>query len=345
MERARIGVIGAGFIGEVHLRALAFNRRADVRAIAEVDAERGRDVQRRFNVPNVYTDVREMLEKEQLDGVVVATPDQLHREPVELAAQAGVHVLLEKPIATTVEDAEAIIDVTRKAGVKLMLAFVLRFTLPYQQLRAKIEAGEVGTPTMAYGKRAVSSPEAHRLAGRCTVNDYLSIHDTDTILWNMGTDVESVYAQRGSFVLKEQGLDTPDFYWTMLRFKSGATAVTHSHWAMPVAFPNAPESELLITGTKGAVHLRLAGQHLVFANDSGFEAPDVSYGFAAPDAGSFRKEDEHFTDCIIEDREPLVGGIDGLNALKVILAADESIRTGQPVKVELQDPRPAVATA
>jgi len=338
MDRARIGLIGAGFIGEVHLRALAFNRRADVRAIADVDARRAREMAERYHVPATYADVADMLAQEKLDGVIIATPDQLHRQPAELAAQAGVHILLEKPIATTVADAEAIIAAARAHRVKLMLGFILRFTLPYLQLRQKIVSGEVGTPTMAFGKRTVNSIEATRLAGRCTVNDYLSIHDTDTILWNLGTDVESVYAQRGSFVLKEQGLDTPDYYWTMMRFKNGATAVTHSHWAMPRAFPNYPESELLITGTKGAVHLHLAGQHLWFAGDTAYEHPEVSYGFAAEDAGAFRKEDEHFTDCIIEDRQPLVGGVDGLNALKVILAADESIRTGQPVPVRLQPP-------
>ncbi len=339
MDTARIGLIGAGFIGEVHLRALAFNRRADVRAIADVNERRAREMAERFHVPRTYTDVRQMLEQERLDGVIIATPDQLHREPAELAAQAGVHIMLEKPIATTVEDAEAIIAAAQRNNVKLMIGFILRFTLPYQQLRQKVVSGEIGTPTMAFGKRTVNASEARRLAGRCTVNDYLSIHDTDTILWNMGTDVESVYAQNGSFVLKEQGLNTPDYYWTMLRFRNGATAVTHSHWAMPAAFPNYPESELLMTGTRGAVHLHLAGQHLWYASDTSYEHPDVSYGFTAEDAGAFRKEDEHFTDCIIEDRQPLVTGVDGLNALKIILAADESIRTGQPVKVSLQPPQ------
>jgi predicted dehydrogenase len=339
MAAARLGLIGAGFIGEVHLRALRHNARANVCAVADVDESRLHQAQATFEIPKIYTDVRGMLQDEQLDGVIVATPDHLHREPVELAAEAGVHILLEKPIATTIADAERIIEVTRQRNVKLMLGFILRFTLPYLQLHDKITSGELGQPTMAYAKRAVNTTEARRLAGRCTVNEYLAVHDIDTILWNMGTDVESVFATRGEFVLKEQGLNTPDYYWTMMRFRNGATAVTQSHWAMPAAFPNYPESELLITGSRGAVQLRLAGQQLQFSSDDRYEQPDVSYGFSAEDAGAFRKESEHFTDCIIEDRQPLVGGIDGLNALKIVLAAEESIRSGQPIPVTLDQPR------
>ncbi len=338
MRAARLGLIGAGFIGEVHLRALRHNAQAELRAVADVDERRLSWAQATFQVPKVYTDVRDMLEKEQLDGVIIATPDHLHREPVELAAEAGVDILLEKPIATTVADAERIIQVTRQRQVKLMLGFILRFTLPYLQLHQKVIGHELGETTMAYAKRTVNATEARRLAGRCTVNEYLGVHDIDTILWNMGTDVESVYAARGEFVLKEQGLNTPDYYWTMVRFRSGATAVVQSHWAMPDAFPNYPESELLITGTRGAVQLRLAGQQLQFSSDERYEQPDVSYGFSAEDAGAFRKEDEHFTDCIIQGRQPLVGGIDGLNALKIVLAAEESIRSRQPVPVALQSP-------
>jgi len=339
MERARIGVVGVGFIGEVHLRALRANARADVRAVVDVDEARLRAMQERYAVPRAYTDLQQMLEREELDGVVIATPDHLHREPVELAAAAGLHILLEKPIATTIEDAERIIAVTRANRVRLQLGFVLRFTAPYRALHQQVESGVLGRITSAYAKRALGAWEARRLAGRCTVSQYLAVHDIDTILWHMGTEVVSVYSVAGSFVLSAQGLDTPDYYWTTLRFRDGATAVVHSHWAMPDAFPNYPESELLLTGTAGSAHLHLAGQHLQVATADRFLAPDVSYGFAFEDAGAFHAEDEHFTACILEGREPLVGGIDGLNTLRVVLAAEESVRSGQPVAVELTPPR------
>jgi predicted dehydrogenase len=336
MRTARIGLIGAGFIGEVHLRALRSNAHGELRAVADVDERRLRQVQDAFHVPTVYTDFREMLRSEQLEGVIIATPDHLHREPVEVAAEAGVHILLEKPIATNETDAERIIEITRRHNVKLMLGFVLRFTQPYQQLRQKILAGELGTPTMAYAKRAISTTEARRLSGRCTVNEYLSVHDIDTILWNMGTEVEWVQAARSELVLKEQGLNTPDYYWTMFGFRNGAIAVVHSHWAMPN--PYYAEAELLISGTSGAAHLRLPGQQLQFSTADRFEQPDVTYGFEAEDAGAFRKEVEHFASCILEDHRPLVGGMDGLNALRIVHAAEESIRSGQRVPVRLQRP-------
>jgi predicted dehydrogenase len=335
MDSARIALIGAGTIGEVHLRALRAIARADVRAVVDTDAERLRYIQDRYNVPNGYLDVRSMLEQEQLDGAIIATPDHLHRESVELAATAGLNILLEKPIATNLADAERIIDVSQKHNVRLMLGFILRFVAPYRELHQMIVEDKIGQPTMAYAKRAARSTEARRIAGRCTVNQYLSVHDIDVILWNMGHDVGAVYATCGKFVLKHQGLDTPDYYWTMVHYRNGATAVAHSHWAMPDAFPPRPESELLVTGTKGSAHLHLDGKQLQVTTNDHFEQPDVTYGLRTEDAGAFRAEDEHFVDCILRDSEPVVNGIDGLNALKIILAAEESIRSSRPVRVEM----------
>lgn len=338
MDRVRLAVIGSGYIGEVHLRALRSNAHADIRAVVDPDEARLRYVQGTYGVPHIYTNMRDMLESEELDGVVIATPDHLHRESVELAAAAGLHILLEKPIATNLADAEQIIEVSRKHNVKLMLAFILRFVLPYRQLHQKVIEGEIGYLTMAFAKRLVRRAEARRIAGRCTVNEYLSVHDVDTILWNMGTDVDSVYASCGEFVLKEQGLDTPDYYWTMIRYRNGATAVNLSHWAMPDAFPARPESELLVTGTKGNLHLHLDGKQFQFSTNDHFEYPDVSYGFRAEDAGAFRLEGEHFTDCIRSNSQPIVSGIDGLNTLRIVLAAERSIHKDGPVRVDLESP-------
>src|SRR5438105_13386376 len=101
MPTARLGLIGTGFIGEVHLRALRHNARAEVRALADVDKGRLRKAQEAFEVPNVYTDVRTMLQSEELDGVIIATPDHLHREPVELAALGFSSMMLTPASATS----------------------------------------------------------------------------------------------------------------------------------------------------------------------------------------------------------------------------------------------------
>jgi len=342
MNSVKMAVIGVGVMGETHIRAVQRDARAELVAICDVSRARLEEMQRRYGVPNAYTDAREMFRAHKLDGVVIATSDQYHVEPVRVAAENGAHIMLEKPIATTIEDAETIIETASKAGVKLMLGFTLRFTPAYVAIHDRVVRGELGELTMAYAKRAVSRLEARRLGGRLTVNSYLSIHDVDTILWNFGTEVESIYSTRGDFILKDE-LNTPDYYWNVLKFRSGATAVAHSLWSLPTGLPYYAQFEFTVHGTRASAHLDVYGQWLSIADDVHTESPDFLYGMGEPTAGAYRLEDEHFVECIIKDQQPIVGGIDGLNSLKVILAAEESIRTGLPVPLQLQRPTSALS--
>lgn len=335
MERLKLGVVGIGMMGAVHIEANQRNALAEIVAIAEPDQERLDLAKARYNIPAAYRDYEEMFAKERLDGAIVCTPDDYHLGPVQAAAASGAHVLLEKPIATTVADGQAIIEACETAGVKLMMGFILRFTAPYIVLRQRLQAGELGKPTMVFASRACTKAEARRVGGRCNVNQYLSVHDIDTILWNFGAGVESVYCVRGDHLLKEE-LKTADYYWTTIRYRNGFTAVTHSHWALPEASPNYVACQMLVTGTDGSAHLELTGQHLNVVTDKKFETPDVTFAFSVPGGSqAFRNEDEHFCESIRSGNEPLVTGKDGLNALKIILAAEESARSGQVVPLNL----------
>jgi UDP-N-acetylglucosamine 3-dehydrogenase len=337
MADVKLAVIGTGVMGETHVRAIQHDARAKLVAICDVNKPRLDEIQDRYSVPNAYTDAREMFRSHQIDGVVIATSDQFHVEPVSIAAEAGAHIMLEKPIATTVEDAETILNAAGRAQVKLMIGFVLRFTPAYVAIHDRVVSGSLGPLTMGFAKRACGLPEARRLGGRLTVNSYLSVHDVDTLLWNFGTDVESVYATKGEFILKDE-LHTPDYYWNLLKFRNGVTCVAHSLWTLPEASPSFTQSELVIHGTVGSAHLDVDGQWLRFAGPERSDAPDFLYGIGEPHAGAYRLEDEHFVECIVKDRTPIVNGIDGMNALKVILAAEESTRVGAPVPVALTRP-------
>lgn len=337
MERIKLAVIGVGVMGETHVRAAQFDARAELVAVCDVNKRRLDEIQQRYHVPHSYTDVREMFRSQKLDGVIIATSDQYHVEPVLVAAEAGAQIMLEKPIATTIEDAETILNATERARVKLMIGFVLRFTPAYVAIHERVVRGDLGALTMGYAKRASVIDEARRLGGRLSVNAYLSVHDVDTLLWNFGTAVESVYATKGEFILKDE-LKTSDYYWNLLKYTNGVTCVAHSIWTLPAGSPSFLESELVVHGTQGSAHLDVDGQWLRFSNQQRAEQPDFLYGIGEPTTGAYRLEDEHFVDCIQSGRRPIVDGVDGMNALKVILAAEESTRTGQPVAVSLAKP-------
>lgn len=323
-----IGVVGVGKLGEVHIQSLLRHPLARVVAICDTNTERLRHIQEQYGIPAIYTDQRQMHEQESLDGVVIATPDEYHREPVLLAAEAGVDIFLEKPLATTLADADAILDATAKANVKLMLGFTLRWVGAYADIRDRATRGDFGQLTNVYARRSVPYYEARRLYGRCTVNDYLAVHDLDMILWTFGRDVESIYTTAGRFVL-QRDLKTPDFYWNVVRFKSGATAVVHANWSQQDSYPNFLDAEFVVYGERGSAALTLTGSQLRITSGDSFVLPDTNL------YGVYEAEIASFIECILLDKAPLVGGQEGLDTLKIILAAAESEATGVPVRLQL----------
>jgi predicted dehydrogenase len=323
----KLAVIGTGFMGEAHIHACLANRSVELVAICDVNEERLDALGTRYGIERRYQDSATLLRQESLDGVIVATPDPEHVSPVAEAAAAGVHVLLEKPIATKLDDAETILTLVEESGIVLLLGFTLRHDPAMKDLHARIQVGAIGQPTSFYAKRQCRLEEGRRLGHRVTALTYLGVHDIDLALWSLGTEVAEVYGTCHTAALADVG--TPDFYWTLIRWRDGATAVIHSSWAMSDAHSMAVEATLEVLGTDGAIAIETPGNRFYFCGRR-------SAAFAAPDrAVKLQEQITHFGDCIRRQARPVAGGRDGWNALRVIKAAEESIATGQPVPVRL----------
>ena len=327
LEKVRLAVVGAGFMGEAHIQAIIACSDAALVAVCDSSPERLADLCQRYQVARGYRDYLELFRQEELDGVVIATPDHLHLAPVEAAAASRVHVLLEKPIATTLKDADRILQVVKETGITLQLGFTLRHDPSMLALHAQIQEGVIGQPTQLYAKRQCRVSEGRRLGHRVNALEYLGIHDIDLALWYLGTDLAQVYATSGTFVLAD--LNTPDYYWTVLKWHSGATAVIHSSWAMSNSYPKYVEASLELFGTEGAVFVQSPGDLFLTCNDQGCD-------YSAPGrAVKLRDQISRFVDAICHGTEPVVRGADGWNALRVVKAAEESILVGRPVPVDL----------
>lgn len=332
MDKVRIAIVGVGSIGEVHLQCYMDNPLCEVVALCERDEARLAQMQSQYGIAAAYTDQAEMHNREGIDGVVIATPDEHHLNPVQIAADADVSIMLEKPIATTLEDAEAIVRIGKGMDKKLMMGFTLRWMPHYASLQQRIAQGEFGTLINAFARRAFRRMEPRRIGGRCTVNQYLASHDVDYLLWTFGTDLESVYSTTGDFILKEE-LGVSDYYWNILKWKNGATAAVHTSWIEPDGYPNHLEMELILNGTDAGAHMLLGGQELVVANDRTSDKPGISYPPAVTLA--YPIEAAHFVECIHFDQTPLTNAVDGLNSLRVLFAAEASVAEKRTVGVEL----------
>ena len=180
-----------------------------------------------------YSDFTELLRRDDLDAVSVCTPDGLHREPCERAFEGGRHVLVEKPIATTVEDAEAIVAAARRAGVVLLVGHCLRFDPRYDQARQAVARGELGPIQTIYTRRANTVAAQDRLGGRCTLPLFLGVHDYDVMRWLADSEVERVTAESKWGLLREQGFPVEDANCALLRFASGVLGIAELNWILP----------------------------------------------------------------------------------------------------------------
>src|SRR5918997_1767031 len=318
----RIGLVGAGFMGGVHLNAFAAIPEVEVVGVADARTEAavaGAGV----GGGGPYASYEELVAAEDVEVVDVCLPTAFHRDLALMAAGEGKHVILEKPIARTMEEAREILDAFSGDGPRLFVGHVVRFFPEYAGIKEKIEAGDLGTIGVVRTSRR--SPfllgwndwyADWRLSGGVLLD--LVIHDFVFLRGALG-EVERVSA--GGMLGREY--NRLDYVLVTLRFESGAIAHVEGHWGYPGPFNFSIEvagSDALITlDSTEPGPLRLIGG----ATD---EVPDLASG-----KSPYEKELEHFIHCIATGEEPIVRAQDASEALRIGLAATESVLTGEPV--------------
>jgi predicted dehydrogenase len=340
-DAIRIGVVGGGFMGMLHARV--FSQLPDARLIAVSDPmlQKAPEIPGYVDPVACYKDHRYLLEREDIDAVVVATPENLHRDIVVDSSSAGKHILLEKPIATTLEDAVVILRETRKAGVKLMMAHILRFDVRYAQIKAACDDGTIGKPLVCYARRNAPVQEARRLGGRVEVEEYISVHDIDQAFWYFNDRAVKVSAEIVDGPVKEE-LGVHDFCWTTIRFKNGGIAVIETGWGLseemvrwkrPRTWGGFGDVCLELIGEKGSMYLDMRPMGIVAFDSEGWKFPDTLHWpmLHGEVVGDVLEEDRYFLKVIRGERDIISSGEDGKNALEVVLAAQKSYREGNPV--------------
>ena len=173
-----------------------------------------------------------MLDRESPDAVIVATPEFAHRDAVIAAASKGCHVFVEKPFATSLTDADEMIQACTEAGVKLMSGHILRFEVNYALIKAAVDEKSIGRFMSAYARRITPIGEAHRLKGRVSPVTYIAVHDIDQFLWYHPESIKSVYARALKGRVWEQ-YQTYDCAWITIEFDDGALGVLEVGWCLP----------------------------------------------------------------------------------------------------------------
>jgi len=283
----------------------------------------------------VHRSVEAMLEDESVRVVVVATPDFAHREPAVAAALAGRHVLIEKPLATSGEDAEAILAAVRRTGVRAMTVFNQRWHPAYWAAKRELASPGAGSPIMAYARKndTIFVPtELISWADRSSPSWFLSSHDVDLVRWMIGQEAVEVFASAASGILSGRGIATVDAVQAQVRFDGGAIASFESSWTVPAGYPTVVESFVEVQTSERMVHVDRKAELLEVAEPGRFRLPRTADAeIAGRLSGPVFSAVTHFLDVVAGEAEQLIPLEDSVQVTWLLEAIERSYRSGAPV--------------
>ncbi len=335
------GVIGTGVWGETHLKTYSTHPGAELVCICDLNEELVRERADEYGAKDWTTDYEELLDRDDVDAVSVVTPDFLHREIVVAAAEAGKHVLLEKPMATTVEDCQAMIDATEANDVTFMIDFHNRWNPAMWGIKKRIDSGELGEPQMLslrLNDTIFVPTEMLSWAGDSTVVWFIGSHSVDLARWFFDDEIARVYSVSRSRVLADRGIDTPDFFHTILEFEGGGVAHIENCWIMSNEMPAVADFRVEMIGAEGTALAEVTSHGMLqtYTEEESVSYPDMAVvtDVHGKPNGFGVQSIRHFADCIMEGTQPLVSPQDGLENTRVLVAIHEAAQRGEPVDVQ-----------
>ena len=330
MRQINVGVIGLGWFGEKHCEVLAGLPEARLAAVCTRTPERLAEVSTTFNVPKAFTDYRQMLADPEIEVISVVTMWDQHVEPTIAALEAGKHVFLEKPMASTVADCDRIIEAARRSPGSLMVGHVCRFNPRYAAAKQEIDAGRIGKIVAIYARRNLPTWITAGVLDKIGPIIGDGVHDTDLMLWYTGAKIISAYAQ----TTRVRDLKYPDIGMTMYRFDSGAIAINENNGGLPERSPMQIDERMEIVGTKGSISIHDTTPNFLIVDDKQGHFTDTTYWpmIHGVRSGALREEWAYFLRCVADGRRPdVIRPEESRAAVAACLAAEQSAATNQVV--------------
>ncbi len=341
MDKIRVAVIGAGILGSRHARVWREMDDTELVAVMDIDAARAESVAQKHGA-RAFTDLEQMLNSVAMDAVSVATPDHLHRAPVIAALNAGKHVLMEKPLATTAEDAYAIANAASAANLTVAVNFSQRYVSDHIWLKQRIDAGDIGKPQMIISVKFdtifVPTGMIPSWSAQTSPLYFMSSHDLDLTHWFLGVKPVEVVAREMRGTLDARGVAVHDGLNALIQFENGIGANFHSSWIHPNTYPRVADGYLQIIGSAGVLLYVSRTRTTELFNARGGEKVEFTGPHTADEVngkitGAFVSSLRHFLHCIRERREPDTSPRRALPIALAQAAVIESLRTLKPVQL------------
>lgn len=339
MSNVKLGValIGSGRAGMIHARNFKSSvPNAKIVAVCDPVVEAVKAAAEELELDTWYTDYQEIMQLKEVDAVIVATPTKYHCEIVVAAANAGKHILCEKPMAMTVEECNIMDEAAKRNGVALQIAFMRRFDTSFMAAKKMVEAGEIGDVVMVRSNTrgpSIPKPWMYDISKSNGPLAEVCSHDIDSLRWFTGADFKTVYAIGGNYRCPDAKKDFPDFYDNVAlnaTFTNGCQGIIDG--AQGVLYGYDARCEIL--GTKGCIYLGNTRENSVTLcrsdmQQSGEYINSWKYLFRE----AYLEEDCDFIAAIIEQRQPKVTAYDGKMAVLTVNAGNLSIKEKRIVEI------------
>jgi predicted dehydrogenase len=335
-NRLGIAVVGTGLLGARHARAWAEQPETRLVAVMDLREDRARPVAEKYGA-RWTLDLAGILSDPEVEAVSIATPDHLHCEAVVACLEAGKDVLVEKPLATNLAEAERMVAVSRRTGRLLQVNFSQRFVPEFSFIKETIARGEIGKPVMIQSlKHDTIYVPTGMIPGWVSATSpvyFMTSHDLDLIRWYLGAEPVSVVAHEVRTKLQSAGVETHDGLQALVTFGDGTQAQFHTSWIHPNTFPSVSDGYLEIIGTEGVLTYRSRSREVeLYTNKSAqtvkFTGPATANEVQGKLVGAFVDSFRLFIKSVQERTLPMTAAADSLKAVACQIAILESARQG-----------------
>lgn len=333
----RFGIIGMGIRGKLYADTLVRNPYAQVVAVCDTNADALAQSQATYHV-QAFTSYQDLILHGGVDALIVATPDFLHHDIVLMAADHKLHMMIEKPFSTDTAEATEMAQAISKAGVKCLVAFENRWSLPFLQAKHLCTQSSLGNILNVYASLANTLFVPTKMlpwAGRSTPAWFLFPHIIDMAGWLTGKTVQTVYATGVKQKLCASGIDTYDSIQAILTYSDGTSGVFTCGWILPESYPVTADQKMVLVGDKACLNIDLSDQMMRLATSEQYTLPRA---LPTPVNGQLNAPPCHmlnaFVDNLVNQTQPIADQSAGLENTKIIAAIHQSIQSGQPVEIE-----------
>src|ERR1700719_1269282 len=335
MAKLGIGVVGVGTMGKQH----AYNLRhlipeAQLIAVADTDVQRAKQVAEELEVDHYFNSVEAMAERKDIQAIVVVTPAKFHGAAMKVCANAKKDIFCEKPFTLTVEEADEVLDLTQKLGVRVQVGHVRRYDPPNVRAKQRIEAGEIGDPVIfkSLARDPAPPPVGYMASG---VNGMFfqdsTVHEFDLGRWIMNDEITEIHAYGAVLVFPEIAqYNDIDTALLNMKFSRGTLGAVENYMQSGYGYDVRTE----IVGSKGTIitgYLQQTAEVVMTASGS---RTDVVDHFLLRFADGYLNQMRDFVQTILADRPTKVDAFDGRQAVAVAAAAELSYREGRAVTVQ-----------